>query len=314
MHIFLSLSLSLSLAKVRDFYQEMVKRLLGYLPLGNKLLRALRFINPKNICGPDFDIDDVLITAKALPNVIPENKIDDLRIDVTKLRLSEEVDSSLAPEEFWSVHVTPERYPHLVPLARAACCIPHGNADSERFLKWVANNMTKQRNQLSDISLMSLLTIKNALKIYGVTPGTVPVDEELLKAGFSAKHKAEVRAKALREEQERKKKELKQIENTMILEKAASESLKKKQEAQKKRDAELKKQQDDVDYLRKQAQDLLRVANEREEELRKRQNEQQRIENKMIQKCADKAVRNAAKRLLCSDSTSPSPKHSKVGL
>ena len=104
---------------------------------------------------------------------------------------------------------------------------------------------------------MSLLTIKNALKIYGVTPGTVPVDEELLKAGFSAKHKAEVRAKALREEQERKKKELKQIENTMILEKAASESLKKKQEAQKKRDAELKKQQDDVDYLRKHAQDLL---------------------------------------------------------
>ena len=81
----------------------------------------------------------------------------------------------------------------------------------------------------------------------------------------------EVRAKALREEQEKKKKELKAVEGAKILEKAASESLKKKQEAQKKREAELKKQQDDVDSLRKQGHDLLRVAIEQEEEIRRRQ-------------------------------------------
>jgi hypothetical protein len=57
--------------------------------------------------------------------------------------------------EYWR-SLDREKYPLLRSLAlltRQSDTIPHGNADSERHLKWVANNCTKIRNKLGEGSL-----------------------------------------------------------------------------------------------------------------------------------------------------------------
>uniref|UniRef100_A0A1I8I0Q5 Dimer_Tnp_hAT domain-containing protein n=1 Tax=Macrostomum lignano TaxID=282301 RepID=A0A1I8I0Q5_9PLAT len=134
---------------VRDFYCELVQRLFSYLPLQNKILRALRFVDPNYLLGEDFNFDrTVLRVAKTMSTVIAVDELDELRLEVTRLRVSNSELEKSNPEKFWSCLPT-ATYPLLSKLGRSACCIPHGNADSERFLKWLANDLTKQRNKLS---------------------------------------------------------------------------------------------------------------------------------------------------------------------
>lgn len=255
---------------VRKFYSELTDRLISYMPLHSKLLHGLRFADPSYLLSPDFNFDKtVLRVAKAMTTVVPADRLDDLRLETTKLRTScpDELSADMQPETFWS-KLPVSTYPHLAHLGRAACCIPHGNADSERVIKWIGANLTKQRNKLGDVTLESLLAIKVWMKSSSCNASSLSVGPALLAAGFDAKAKADDRARRKQNE-----KTIAKLQQGFDALRRADAEKEKAAELQRQKQQEQNHEQKLIDETRKKARELLAQAEKAEEKLRKRQSE-----------------------------------------
>ncbi|PAA85853.1 hypothetical protein BOX15_Mlig011045g2, partial [Macrostomum lignano] len=263
---------------VRCFFSEIISRLFAYLPFNNKVLSGLQFVDPEYMLGSDFNFDNsILRVGRAMSTVISADLLDDIRLEATRLRLTCPTEKAKeTPEAFWA-QLSVEDYPHLSKLGRAACCIPHGNADSERVLKWVANNLTKQRNRLGEVTLDSILAVKVWMKCNSTGPAKVTIDSNLLDTAFQAKSKADERRRAKQNEKAMKRLQQALEEQRRLVTEKEKELQQQKQ--QKQAEAQTK-----IDEMRKKAQDMLALADKEEHALRKRHGDSEEAKSKKKKK------------------------------
>lgn len=156
-------------SKVRRFYETLAKKLLHYLPLTNSFLRSVRILEPHNAVQFSLETSIKLITtlSQQLPTILTSENIDSINTEFRLFKLTqvttmlsiiyclyvnihlylkpEEDDLKLPTVAFWQRRST--HYPTIWILAKAALCVPHGNAGTERVFSTLNDLLTKKRNR-----------------------------------------------------------------------------------------------------------------------------------------------------------------------
>ncbi|KAL3195697.1 hypothetical protein MRX96_001819 [Rhipicephalus microplus] len=167
----------------RAFYIACAKHLISRLPLDNKLLFHLRFLNPA-IEGSSTT-PSLRYVANSLPQVIPPCDVSSLTDEWNSLicETSDWESSSNVVTHWVSVFSlqTPAgqaKYPKVTKLVKAVLSLPHGNADCERGFS--ENKQTvHHRSTLSIASISSLRQTKAFMKRYSGDATKVPLTKDI---------------------------------------------------------------------------------------------------------------------------------------
>lgn len=153
---------------VRDWWYTSAKEALKRLPLQDKFLMSLKWLQPGQ--NRYTLLNQVLEAAKRLPQVIEADKLYNLQeefMDFCTTPLSPKFNAVKEVDRYWCLvgqlrDITGSnfKYPVLSRLAKAILVIPHGNADTERLFSHMGLNKTKHRSCLSIDTLNSLLTLQ----------------------------------------------------------------------------------------------------------------------------------------------------------
>ena len=92
-------------------------------------------------------------------------------------------------------------------MALATLSLPHGNADSERILKYVSHNLN-ERSAMKSLTLNGLL-VTFGLMSNGWASSTFPFSDSLAELCLSARSRYQERLKRQKEEEELKEMEYK---------------------------------------------------------------------------------------------------------
>ena len=141
------------------------------LPLENKVLKSLGFLNPQNISTVSGKVQDVQFIARTfqmkvldIVNVTDEWKVLCMDDDVKSILRNQRVD------HFWrqifslQTSAGEARYPYLTNVIKSGLVLPHGNADVERALSVNNSLVTPERSQLSEKVIIVLRSTKDMLK------------------------------------------------------------------------------------------------------------------------------------------------------
>ncbi|KAL3186352.1 hypothetical protein MRX96_028070 [Rhipicephalus microplus] len=167
----------------RAFYIACAKHLISRLPLDNKLLFHLRFLNPA--IERSSTTPSLRYVANSLPQVIPPCDVSSLTDEWNSL-ICETSDWESSPNvvthsaSVFSLQ-TPAgqaKYPKVTKLVKAVLSLPHGNADCERGFS--ENKQTvHHRSTLSIASISSLRQTKAFMKRYSGDATKVPLTRDI---------------------------------------------------------------------------------------------------------------------------------------
>ena len=142
------------------------------LPLENKVLKSLGFLNPQNIPTSTGSVQDVEFIARTfhveasdIVNVADEWKVLCMDDNVKSLGLPNQ-----RVDHFWrqvfslQTSFGEARYPYLTNVIKSALILPHGNADVERALSVNNSLVTRERSLLSENAINGLRTTKDMVK------------------------------------------------------------------------------------------------------------------------------------------------------
>jgi hypothetical protein len=187
---------------VRLFYVKLATKLQTTLPLSDKTLRALRFLDPSKCRHTDED--NIIHLAKLLR--FSETDLEQLVFEIRQYKLtSQDADVSQDVVGFWlSID---NNLVQLKRLAKMTLCLPHGNASVERIFGLLSNILSKKRNSLSDTSVDTMITILGYIQGTEQTCNHLPISDSMVKAAREAWKKYKRRLELQREQTEQKKKE-----------------------------------------------------------------------------------------------------------
>jgi hypothetical protein len=281
---------------------------LKYFPIGNKveaaLIRGLSFLKPESRIDPRTYELRVLNVGKKLSTVISVEDHARLSTEVRRFVIDQNIESRIDKSanltQFWLQLKDDGKYPLLSKLACVGLCLPHGNAESERILKQLANNLTPERSCLKELTIHSIIVSKSTMNAYLWRADNMPVTPSLLEKGFNARHSYQMRLKQEREKREREQREKAEI--------AITEAAKKQLEVMKKSREEstkiLEKKKEEARKAISTAQEMLRTAGK---DLAMIEKKEKRIKERAQEHMVSKAV----KRALTSSSVSVAAKISK---
>ncbi|KAL1475024.1 hypothetical protein MTO96_037591 [Rhipicephalus appendiculatus] len=178
--------------RARAFYIACAAHLLSRLPLDNKILQHLKFLNPRHrSCSMSLRH-----VACALPQVISPSEVSGLIDEWNKL-VCEACDWD--PEGNLTVHwkkvfslknanSRDYKYEKLVRLVKAVLCVPHGNADCERGFS-ENKFLLQHRSSMSITSVTALRQTKAYLRRYDGVGTKVEITAPLLKSVREARQR-----------------------------------------------------------------------------------------------------------------------------
>ncbi|XP_017892308.1 uncharacterized protein LOC108632323 isoform X2 [Ceratina calcarata] len=172
-----------------QYYQELFQQTVKRLPFQNNFIRDLSFLIPENALQKNKNLSQ-------LDSIFEKFKTKILEMDTTKEwcelgRLIEqnEVDdlSKLKPVQFWSKIQSMKSsnnknmFPNISKLANMCLCLPHSNAEMERFFLMVREVQTLDRNRLKPDTIAAITRIKLHLRDTKKTSMDYPVTVDMLK-------------------------------------------------------------------------------------------------------------------------------------
>lgn len=246
---------NLFFVQVRKFYVKCTEQLVHYLPFENRMLRHLRFLDPKNMKSPNLEIW-IMNIAKKMAHEFPQDQLSQLRCEVRSVGLQSKETDGEEVTCFWKRITTEFNVPLLRKLVRRCLVVPHGNADVERLFSKLTDIITKKRSSLDQQSIQALAFISSHMTAMQMTCYQVPITAELrdMAANAKAMYKRRLQQKKMNEEEE------------------GRERLREKMEETMQRNQKLKKIENDlmeIDEIQKEAAKRKKKAEEMEEEARR---------------------------------------------
>lgn len=193
---------------VKAFYVTTTKHLLKQLPLDNKLLQHLRFLDPHPSVTIEETVHSLKYVAARVPQIVRGDQVASLIDEWYSLQCQPPVeDSSSKPIDMYWAGILgcagqTQKYPLLSVLIRALLSLPHGNADCERGFSENKRVMDNRAN-LCIAKINGIRQVKTFARRFGSDPSSVPLTRDLINA---VKHSHRVYSERLhREAQERDK-------------------------------------------------------------------------------------------------------------
>ena len=124
---------------VLSFYMTLVIKQSLFFPIGSgdqSVFLHRSFLESDSCHMLRFE-DNAVNAAKKMPAVISVNEHSNLMAKAQRVDKGNVV-------KFWLKIETPSSYPNLSKLTLAALCLHHGNPDSERVLKLLLHNLSKE--------------------------------------------------------------------------------------------------------------------------------------------------------------------------
>lgn len=206
------------------FYIATAKHLLKQLPLDNKLLMHLRFLNPCLTLGMEETTQSLKYVAACVPHIIKTEQVALLVDEWHSLHCKPAVEgtsSRTTPvDSYWAAALSAdsEKYPLLSLLVHALLPLPHGNADCERGFS-ENKRLLDNRSSLGIATINGIRQVKSYLKRFSSDPSSVPLSRDLVKAVKNSHKVYSERLQRESEEQERKKRKAASVANQPVAEK-----------------------------------------------------------------------------------------------
>uniref|UniRef100_L7M0A4 HAT C-terminal dimerisation domain-containing protein n=1 Tax=Rhipicephalus pulchellus TaxID=72859 RepID=L7M0A4_RHIPC len=195
---------------VQQFYIATAKHLLKQLPLDNKLLKHLRFLDPGLSLGIEQTVQSLKYVAACVPQIIKTEQVVMLVDEWHSLHCRPAIEglsiSSTPIDSYWAAIFTSnsQKYPLLSVLVRALLPLPHGNADCERGFS-ENKRIVENRASLAIATINGIRQVKSYMKRFGSDPCSVPFTRDIMKAVKSSHNVYSRRLQRESEEQERLK-------------------------------------------------------------------------------------------------------------
>ena len=202
----------IALKGMKQFYLDTTKYLIDHLPIDNKLLRDITFLNPllrDNQHGAQ--------AIRRLAVIMPTISEEEVCLVTDEWRVYHEgsvIDSDSTTQRidhYWASVFQEKnmqgklKYSVLQKLVKSLLSLAHGNADVERSLSANKRTLTPDRASLGDLTINGLRAVKDHVKNHG-EPHNVPITKGLLQASREAHRAYSKRLSDEREELSRKKK------------------------------------------------------------------------------------------------------------
>ncbi|KAH6924087.1 hypothetical protein HPB50_011258 [Hyalomma asiaticum] len=197
---------------VQQFYIATAKHLLKQLPLDNKLLKHLRFLDPCLSLGMEQTVQSLKYVASCVPQILKTEQVVLLVDEWHSLQCrpaTEGLSFSNTPiDSYWAAIFTDShKYPLLSVLVRALLPLPHGNADCERGFS-ENKRIVDNRSSLGVATINGIRQVKSYMKRYSSDPCSVPITRDFVKAVKSSHNVYCRRLQRESEEQERQKRKM----------------------------------------------------------------------------------------------------------
>ncbi|KAH6940839.1 hypothetical protein HPB50_008708 [Hyalomma asiaticum] len=197
---------------VQQFYIATAKHLLKQLPLDNKLLKHLRFLDPCLSLGMEQTVQSLKYVASCVPQILKTEQVVLLVDEWHSLQCrpaTEGLSFSNTPiDSYWAAIFTDShKYPLLSVLVRALLPLPHGNADCERGFS-ENKRIVDNRSSLGVATINGIRQVKSYMKRYSSDPCSVPFTRDFVKAVKSSHNVYCRRLQRESEEQERQKRKM----------------------------------------------------------------------------------------------------------
>ena len=245
---------------IRSFFTTVVAYMQKSLELRNPLVEAMSCLQPQQR-SKDSSLQKIRLVGSQLPCVKPEEVMlltDEWRIyaeiDIPEEWIQQEDGSVVRVDHYWHKVLqlkTPlgkRKFDVLAKTVKCALSLSHGNADNERSLSVNKKTLTKERSNLSTITLNGLRATEDSVKsLNGLSHITVTKD---MLSCVKDSHKA-----YLEHIETERKKELKKRCNNAEL-----EETKKKKEEESRKVEKLKSSMKDLDARESRAEQILQSA------------------------------------------------------
>ena len=160
-------------AGVRQFYQEVVRKMVAKFPFGDATIQDLSVLDPRNRLS--ISSASVSRLASRFASISANEEMDELLAEVRDYKSMSEsllptLDTSSATgvDHFWAEMAAmkqpgdqqQQRFPRLAVLAKALLVLPHSTADPERLFSMIKKIETDHRGSLLPSTVRSLLSVK----------------------------------------------------------------------------------------------------------------------------------------------------------
>ena len=160
-------------AAVREFYKEVVHKMVSKFPFRDSTIRDLSLLDPKN--RQSVTSSSAIRLAKRFASVTSHEELDGLDAELRDYKSmpenqlpSVDVSSATALDHFWQEmgdltqpgDIQQKRFRYLSHLCKVLLVLPHTTADPERLFSMVRKIETDHRGSLLPSTLASLLSVK----------------------------------------------------------------------------------------------------------------------------------------------------------
>lgn len=165
------------------FYIATAKHLIKKLPLDNKLLLHLRFLDPSSHLTMEERVQSLKYVAACVPNIAETEQVTCLIDEWHSLHCRPVVNGASSHTtsvgSYWASLLATDsaRYPLLSVLVRAMLPLPHGNADCERGFS-ENKHILDNRSSLAITTINGIRQVKSDLKCYESEPSRVPLTSQ----------------------------------------------------------------------------------------------------------------------------------------
>ena len=159
-------------AAVREFYKEVVHKVVSKFPFRHSTIRDLSLLDPKN--RQSVTSSSAIRLSKRFASVTSHEELDGLDAELRDYKSmpenqlpSVDASSATALDNFWQEKgdltqpgdIQQKRFPHLSHLCKILLVLPHTTADPERLFSMVQKIETDHRGSLLPSTLASLLSV-----------------------------------------------------------------------------------------------------------------------------------------------------------
>lgn len=209
--------------RARAFYIATARHLLKQLPLDNKLLFHLRFLDPALPLVVEETVKSIKYVAASVPHMIKSEQVASLVDEWHCLHCKSPdegaASSNCSVDTYWASVLAANEYPLLSVFIRALLSLPHGNADCERGFS-ENKRIIDNRANLGIVTLNGIRHVKSYLKRYDSDASQVPVTRELINA-VKHSHKKYLDRLQLEAEDEERRKRKASADNSSVADKKA---------------------------------------------------------------------------------------------
>ena len=193
------------------FFWEAVSHLQAKLPLNNRVLKDLGYLNPLKRERKSTTISIQNLSRKLLPEFDTAAVLDEWKLYQNDGDISD-IDTDQRVDCYWNAvflltSVEGNGHYQLLPSLVKSCLVfAHANADSECSLSVNARVVTKERSRFGEQTIVGLRLLKDAVKFHdpvNCRPEKIPVTKEMRKSVrlVHSLYKARIRPRKGREEE-----------------------------------------------------------------------------------------------------------------